>query len=209
MFEKLTLPLRSRAHLRDYAGAMSTRCYDTDLNDAAWAWIARICRQLGRVGGHARPTCVPSLTRSFTCCEPVANGACYPASSRARAPFTIIFVVEGEIKAFLSATQLAALSFRTIKYWSGFAGDVWSPTDTKSMDESAFQKRLAALPRRSRVGLAAAAGQRVCRYARSRAESRAYSSGRWIWFGAMQKESALGRLTAWPLKRALLGTFPT
>jgi hypothetical protein len=45
-----------------------------------------------RVGGHALPTCAPSLTRSFTCCEPVATGACYPASSRARAPFTITFV---------------------------------------------------------------------------------------------------------------------
>ena len=32
-----------------------------------------------RVGGHALPTCAPSLTRSFTCCEPVASGACYPA----------------------------------------------------------------------------------------------------------------------------------
>ena len=31
------------------------------------------------MGGHARPTCAPSLTRSFTCCEPVASGACYPA----------------------------------------------------------------------------------------------------------------------------------
>jgi len=30
------------------------------------------------VGGYARPTRVPSLTRSFTCCEPVASGACYP-----------------------------------------------------------------------------------------------------------------------------------
>ncbi len=28
---------------------------------------------------YARPTCAPSLTRSFTCCEPVASGACYPA----------------------------------------------------------------------------------------------------------------------------------
>src|SRR5271166_3586809 len=74
---------------------MSTRCYDSDLNDAAWAWIAPYlpaARSGGRVGGHARPTCAPSLTRSFTCCEPVASGACYPASSRARAPFTITFV---------------------------------------------------------------------------------------------------------------------
>src|SRR6266436_1321200 len=49
----------------------------------------RTCRQPARVGGHARPTCAPSLTRSFTYCELVASGACYPASSRARAPFTI------------------------------------------------------------------------------------------------------------------------
>ena len=72
---------------------MSTRCYDTDLNDAAWAWIAPyLPARPGRVGGHTRPTRVPSLTRSFTCCEPVASGASYPASSRARAPFTITFV---------------------------------------------------------------------------------------------------------------------
>src|SRR5260370_7077960 len=38
-----------------------------------------ILRGVGWVGGHARPTCAPSLTRSFTCCEPVASGACYPA----------------------------------------------------------------------------------------------------------------------------------
>src|SRR5271166_698805 len=62
---------------------MSTRCYDTDLNDAAWAWIAPYLPP-GRVGGHARPTCAPSLTRSFTCCEnrlPVA-----PATPRVPAP---------------------------------------------------------------------------------------------------------------------------
>jgi hypothetical protein len=52
----------------------------------------RTCWQPGRVGGHARPPRAPSLTRSFTCCEPVASGACYPASSRARAPFTINFM---------------------------------------------------------------------------------------------------------------------
>jgi hypothetical protein len=51
----------------------------------------RTCWQPGRVGGNARPTRAPSLTRSFTCCEPVASGACHPASSRARAPFTITF----------------------------------------------------------------------------------------------------------------------
>src|ERR1700740_597758 len=71
---------------------MSTRCYDTDLNDAAWAWIAPYLPPPGRAGGHARATCAPSLTRSFTCCKPVASGADTPLCSRARAPFTITFV---------------------------------------------------------------------------------------------------------------------
>src|SRR5260370_39213968 len=75
---------------------MSTRCYDTDLNDAAWAWIARTCRQPGRVGGHARPTCAPSLTRSFTCCEPVASGACYPASPRGRLPCPSVVILDSQ-----------------------------------------------------------------------------------------------------------------
>lgn len=30
------------------------------------------------MGGHARPTCAPSLTRSFTCCEPVAKWRLLP-----------------------------------------------------------------------------------------------------------------------------------
>jgi transposase len=58
---------------------MSTRCYDTDLNDAAWAWIAPYL-PAARPGGRSRTTNLRAvLTRSFTCCEPVANGACYPA----------------------------------------------------------------------------------------------------------------------------------
>jgi transposase len=44
---------------------MSTRCYDTDLNDAAWAWIAPYLPAAGRVGGHARPTCAPSFNAIF------------------------------------------------------------------------------------------------------------------------------------------------
>jgi putative transposase len=51
----LTLPLRSRAHLRDYGRAMSTRCYDTDLNDDAWAWIAPYL-PAARAGGRPRTT---------------------------------------------------------------------------------------------------------------------------------------------------------
>jgi len=88
----LTLPLRSRAHLRDYGShehpmlrhRSQRRRLGLDRPVPAGSPVG--------VGGHARPTCAPSLTRSFTCCEPVASGACYPASSRARAPFTITFV---------------------------------------------------------------------------------------------------------------------
>ena len=36
-------------------GAMSTRCYDTDLNDAAWAWIAPYL-PAARPGGRSRTT---------------------------------------------------------------------------------------------------------------------------------------------------------
>ena len=73
-FEKLTLPLRSRAHLRDY-GSYEHPMLRHRLNDAAWAWIAPyLPAARSGVGGHARPTCAPSLTRSFTCCEPVASG---------------------------------------------------------------------------------------------------------------------------------------
>jgi hypothetical protein len=36
----------------------STRCYDTDLNDAAWAWIAR--RAHGWWAGHLSFSCRPS-----------------------------------------------------------------------------------------------------------------------------------------------------
>jgi putative transposase len=34
---------------------MSTRCYDTDLNDAAWAWIAPYL-PAARSGGRPRTT---------------------------------------------------------------------------------------------------------------------------------------------------------
>ena len=89
LFEKLTLPLRSRAHLRDYGSHEHPMLRHRSQRPGS----PRTCRQPGRGwAAHARPTCAPSLTRSFTCCEPVASGACYPASSRARAPFTITFV---------------------------------------------------------------------------------------------------------------------
>ena len=73
---------------------MSTLYYDTDLNDAAWAWIAPYL-PAAQSGGRPRKTDLRAVLNAifyFTCCEPVASGACYPASSRARAPFTITFV---------------------------------------------------------------------------------------------------------------------
>lgn len=78
VFEKLTLPLRSRAHLRDYGShehpmlrhRSQRRRLGLDRPVPAGSPV--------RWAGHARPTRVPSLTRSFTCCEPVASGACYP-----------------------------------------------------------------------------------------------------------------------------------
>jgi Putative transposase of IS4/5 family (DUF4096) len=50
----LTLPLRSRA-ICAITGAMSTQCYDSDLNDAAWAWIAPYL-PAARSGGRPRTT---------------------------------------------------------------------------------------------------------------------------------------------------------
>ena len=49
------LSLRSRAHLRAITGAMSTRVYHTDLNDAAWAWVAPYL-PAARPGGRPRTT---------------------------------------------------------------------------------------------------------------------------------------------------------
>ena len=38
---------------------MSTRFYDTDLTDAAWAWVARFCRRTraGRATAQHQPSC--------------------------------------------------------------------------------------------------------------------------------------------------------
>jgi len=59
----------------------------TDLNAAAWTWVAPYLPAHGR----ALPIFVPSSMQSFTCCAPGVRGACCPANSRARAPFTITF----------------------------------------------------------------------------------------------------------------------
>src|SRR3954453_17042082 len=55
MFEKLP-PLSCKAGLVwAITPAMSTRCYDTDLNEAAWAWIAPYLPP-ARSGGRPRTT---------------------------------------------------------------------------------------------------------------------------------------------------------
>ena len=41
---------------------MSTQFYDTNLTDAAWAWVARFCRRRDQAGDREPPTFVPSST---------------------------------------------------------------------------------------------------------------------------------------------------
>src|SRR6202049_4146708 len=43
---------------------MSTRCYDTDLNDAAWAWIAPYL-PAGRSGGRPRTTALRAVLNAI------------------------------------------------------------------------------------------------------------------------------------------------
>ena len=83
----MTLPLRSSAHLRDYGSHAHPMLRHRSQRRRLGLDRPVPAGSPGRVGGHRRPTCAPSFTRSFTCCEPVPSGACYPASSRARAPF--------------------------------------------------------------------------------------------------------------------------
>jgi len=72
---------------------MSTRCYDTDLNDAAWAWIAPYL-PAARPGGRSRTTNLRAVLKRDLL--PAANrlpmAPATPLCSRARAPFTITFV---------------------------------------------------------------------------------------------------------------------
>ena len=75
----MTLPLRSRAQLRDYGSHEHPMLRHRSQRRRLGLDRPVPAGSSGRVGGHARPTCAPSLTRSFTCCEPVASGACYPA----------------------------------------------------------------------------------------------------------------------------------
>src|SRR5271165_5218651 len=87
VFEKLTLPLRSRAHLRDYGSHEHPMLRHRSQR-----------RRLGldrpipaaRSGGRPRTTDLRAVLNAifYLLRKPVASGACYPASSRARAPFT-------------------------------------------------------------------------------------------------------------------------
>jgi Putative transposase of IS4/5 family (DUF4096) len=55
VFEKLTLPSSEAGLIFAITGAMRTRYYDTDLNDAAWAWIAPYL-PAAQSGGRPRTT---------------------------------------------------------------------------------------------------------------------------------------------------------
>ena len=97
----MTLPLRSRAHLR---GAMSTRCYDTNLNDDAWAWIAPYLRA-ARSGGRPRTTDLRAVLNAIPAANrlPVA-----PATPRVR-EFPRPGTVYHYFRAWKDAGVLAAL----------------------------------------------------------------------------------------------------
>ena len=69
---------------------MSTRFYDTDLTDAAWALVAPVL-PAARPVGRPRTTFVPSSTPSFTSCGQAASGDCCHANSHHVARFIIIF----------------------------------------------------------------------------------------------------------------------
>jgi hypothetical protein len=69
---------------------MSTRFYDTDLTDAAWAFVAPVLPLRARAGDRVPPTFVPSSTPSFTSCGQAASGDCCHANFLrvARSTFT-------------------------------------------------------------------------------------------------------------------------
>src|SRR5580692_2536587 len=71
---------------------MSTRFYDTDLTDAAWAFVAPVLplASPGR-GDRVPPTFVPSSTPSFTSCGQAASGDCCHANFLRVARSTITF----------------------------------------------------------------------------------------------------------------------
>src|ERR1700731_958195 len=70
---------------------MSTRFYDTDLTDAAWALVAPVLPRRDRAGDRAPPTFVPSSTLSFTSYGQAASGDCCHANFHRVARSTITF----------------------------------------------------------------------------------------------------------------------
>ena len=71
---------------------MSTRCYDTDLNDAAWAWIAPYL-PAARSGGRPRTTDLRAVLNAiFYLLRTGCQWRLLPREFPRRAPFTITFV---------------------------------------------------------------------------------------------------------------------
>src|SRR5467141_2668965 len=70
---------------------MSTQFYDTDLTDAAWAWVARFCRRRDQAGDREPPTFVPSSTLSFTSYGQAASAECCHANFHRVARSTVTF----------------------------------------------------------------------------------------------------------------------
>jgi putative transposase len=69
---------------------MSTRFYDTDLTDAAWAWVAPVL-PAARQGGRPRNHQLSCRTPSFTSCGQAACGDYCHASFHRMARSTITF----------------------------------------------------------------------------------------------------------------------
>ena len=58
---------------------MNTRFYDTDVTDAAWAWVGPVLPRRDQSGDRAQPTFVPSSTPSFASRGQADSGDCYHA----------------------------------------------------------------------------------------------------------------------------------
>ena len=70
---------------------MSTRFYDTDLTDAAWAFVAPVL-PAARPGGRPRTANLRAvLNASFTSCGQAASGDCCHANFHRVARSTITF----------------------------------------------------------------------------------------------------------------------
>ena len=70
---------------------MNTQFYDTDVTDAAWAWVGAILPAARPVGRLRTTNLRAVLNAIFTSCGQAASGDCYHANFRLVARSTITF----------------------------------------------------------------------------------------------------------------------